>query len=129
MGFDVYFVNLAEVIQSDGSNYAACVNAASLAIIHAGIPIKDIVCACSAGFIKGKPIVDVNYIEESVSSTPIMTIAMLPKDNQILSMESSGKIHIDNLNDVMAAAIDGSKDVLYIMKQTILTHIQELKDN
>lgn len=118
-----------EVIQSDGSNYAACVNAASLALIHAGIPMKDIVCACSAGFINGKPIADVNYLEESVGTTPIMTIAMLPKDKQILSMESTGKLHVDHLNDVMAVAIEGCKDALYAMKKTILDHIRELKDN
>lgn len=122
-------LQLAEVIQSDGSNYAACVNAASLAIIHAGIPMKDIVCGCSAGFINGKPIVDVNYLEESVATTPIMTIAMLPKDKQILSMESTGKLHIDHLNDVMALAIEGCNDALFSMKKTILDHIRNLIEN
>ncbi|XP_015787502.1 exosome complex component RRP41 [Tetranychus urticae] len=121
---DIYL----EVVQSDGSDYAACINAASLAIIDAGIPIKDVVCACSAGFIDNQPITDINAVEESSNGTPILTIGMLPKDKQILSMESSGGIHLDNLNDVMDAAIEGCKSVLFIMKQTILNHIQELKD-
>ncbi|KAI7694057.1 Exosome complex component RRP41 [Sarcoptes scabiei] len=36
---DIYL----EVLQSDGSDFSACINAASLALIHAGIPMKDIV--------------------------------------------------------------------------------------
>jgi len=51
-----------------------------------------------------------------MGTTPILTIAMLPKDKQILSMESSGKIHLDNLNSVMETAINGCLDVLYVMK-------------
>jgi exosome complex component RRP41 len=115
-----------EVLQSDGSNYSACVNAATLAIIHAGIPIKDVVCASSAGFIKDNPIVDVNYVEESIGSVPILTIAILPKSKQILSMESSGRIHVTSVDKVMDAAMNGCEEVLQIMKASILSHINEL---
>jgi hypothetical protein len=37
-----------EVLQADGGNYCACVNAATLALIDAGIPLKDYVTACTA---------------------------------------------------------------------------------
>lgn len=32
-----------EVLQADGGNYCACVNAATLALIDAGIPLKVVV--------------------------------------------------------------------------------------
>ena len=35
---------------------SACINAATLAFIDAGIPMKDYVCACSASFIEQQPI-------------------------------------------------------------------------
>jgi exosome complex component RRP41 len=115
-----------EVLQSDGSNYSACVNAATLAIIHAGIPIKDVVCACSAGYINDIPIVDVSHLEEYIGSAPILTIAMLPKSKQILSMESSGRIHTSAIEKVMDAAMRGCEDVLQVMKESIFNHINEL---
>lgn len=34
----------------------AGINAASLAVLDAGIPMRDFVCACSAGFIDGTPL-------------------------------------------------------------------------
>lgn len=33
-----------------------CVNAATMALIDAGVPMKDFVCACSAGYIEDTPL-------------------------------------------------------------------------
>jgi exosome complex component RRP41 len=38
-----------EVLQADGGDYAVCVNAATLTLIDAGIPIRDVCCAVSCG--------------------------------------------------------------------------------
>ncbi len=37
-------------------DYSVCVNAATMALIDAGIPMKDYVCACSASYIEDTPI-------------------------------------------------------------------------
>lgn len=91
--------------------------------------MKGIVCASSAGLINEKPIADVNYLEESVGATPIMTIAMLPVDGQILSMESTGKLHVDYLNNVMDYAMAACKEILFYMKKAISEHIRESSQN
>jgi len=49
-----------EVLQADGGNYCACVNAATLALIDAGIPLKDYVTACTASLVLDTPLVDVS---------------------------------------------------------------------
>lgn len=36
---------------------SVCINAASLAVIDAGIPMKDYVCACTASYIEDSPFV------------------------------------------------------------------------
>ena len=38
-------------------NHAACINAVTMALIDAGVPMKDFVCACNAGFIDDTPLV------------------------------------------------------------------------
>ncbi|RWS00343.1 exosome complex component RRP41-like protein [Dinothrombium tinctorium] len=114
-----------QVLQSDGSNYSACINAATLAIINAGIPIKDIVCACSAGIINDTPMVDLSYIEESMGSNAMLTVALLPKEKQILSMESSGRIHLEAMDSLVDTAINGCMDVNNIMKGTVLNYVME----
>ena len=36
---------------------SVCINAATLAVIDAGIPMKDYVCACTASYIEDSPFV------------------------------------------------------------------------
>jgi len=64
-------VALLQVLQSDGGNYCASINAATLALIDAGIPMKDIVCACSASFMKETAVVDINHLEETHAGTEV----------------------------------------------------------
>jgi exosome complex component RRP41 len=118
---DIYL----EVLQSDGSNYAACVNAATLALIHAGICLKDVVCASSAGLIDKKTIVDVNYTEESISSSPVLTIALMPKTKEVLSMESTGRLAFDSLDPVMEAASQGCLQVYEVMRESVLLYVTD----
>ena len=116
-----------EVLQSDGSNYAACVNAATIALIHAGIAMKDVACASSAGLIDKRTIIDVNYTEESVSNTPVLTVVLLPKSREVLSMESTGRLGFDSLQSVMDAATDGCHKVYDVMRNSILQYVAESK--
>ena len=114
-----------EVLQSDGSNLSACVNAATLAIIHAGIPIKDFVVSCSASLIDDTPIVDVSHFEEASASLPIMTISMLAKSKQIVSMQSSGKIALESIEKLVDGTVTSCEEIHQICKSVILKYVSE----
>ena len=116
-----------EVLQSDGSNYAACINAATIALVHAGISLKDMVCASSAGLIDKSTIIDVNHMEETVSNTPVLTVALLPKSKEVLSMESTGRLGLESLQSVMDAATDGCLKVYEAMRDSVLQFVSESK--
>lgn len=49
---DIYL----HVIQSDGGVLPVSVNAASLALVDAGVAMSDLVVACSAGYLDGMPV-------------------------------------------------------------------------
>jgi len=48
------------VLSADGGTRCACINAITLALIDAGIPMKDMVVACAAGMVSETPILDLN---------------------------------------------------------------------
>jgi hypothetical protein len=52
-----------QVLQADGGVRAAAINAAVLAIADAGIPLRDTLAACTAGYLDGTPLLDLNYLE------------------------------------------------------------------
>ncbi|KAK9928516.1 hypothetical protein M0R45_025648 [Rubus argutus] len=54
-----------QVLQADGGTRSACINAATLALADAGIPMRDLVTSCSAGYLNSTPLLDLNYIEDT----------------------------------------------------------------
>lgn len=114
-----------EVLQSDGSNMSACINAATLALIHAGIPIKDFVVSCSATLIDENTLVDVSHFEESASNLPVLALSMLPKSKQIVSMESTGRVPLDLIEKIIDSAVSGCEEIHQICKTIVLNYITE----
>ncbi|KAM4029641.1 exosome complex component RRP41-like [Anomaloglossus baeobatrachus] len=118
---DIY----VQILQADGGNYCTCVNAATLAVIDAGIPMRDYVCASSAGFIEDTPLSDLSYVEESAGG-PHLSLALLPKSEQIALMEMNSRLHEDHLERVMDAASKACKDVYAVLETVVRDHLQEV---
>ncbi|XP_072364050.1 exosome complex component RRP41 [Scyliorhinus torazame] len=118
---DIY----VQILQADGGNYCACVNAATLAVIDAGIPMRDYVCACSTGFIEDSPLVDLSYIEESTGG-PQVALALLPKSQQIALLEMNSRLHEDHLEKVVDAAAKACGDVYAVLDRVVREHVQEV---
>lgn len=58
-------------------------NAATLALIDAGIPIKEYVIACSASLANGDvPLVDISHLEET-SGGSNLTVALMASSGQV----------------------------------------------
>lgn len=93
-----------------------------MAIIDAGIPIKDYICACSVSLIRDTPLIDINHLEES-SGAPYFTVALLPNYNEIVLLESASRIHIDNLDKMIDSAMLGCKDIYSILNKYIKTRV------
>lgn len=78
-----------EIIQADGSTRVTGINALSLALASAGIPMRDLVTACSVGKIDDTLIVDLNG-EEDNNSQADMAVAMLPTRNIVTLLQMDG---------------------------------------
>ncbi|KAJ7338274.1 hypothetical protein JRQ81_011029 [Phrynocephalus forsythii] len=114
-----------EILQADGGNYCASVNAATLAVIDAGIPMRDYVCACSAGFVEDTALADLNYVEEAAGG-PQLALALLPKSDQIALLEMNARLHEDHLERILEAASKACKDIYLVLDQVVREHLQEV---
>uniref|UniRef100_A0A1A7YLQ5 Exosome complex component RRP41 n=1 Tax=Iconisemion striatum TaxID=60296 RepID=A0A1A7YLQ5_9TELE len=117
---DIY----VKILQSDGGNYSVCVNAATLAVIDAGIPMRDYVCACTVGFVDETPLADLCYAEESggVSS---LALALLPRGGQIALVQMDARLHQDHLETLIEAATTACKGVSKVLDEVVRQHLQE----
>jgi exosome complex component RRP41 len=107
-----------QVIQSDGGLLHSCINATCLAMIDAGIPMKDYVVACSAGYCNDTCIIDVNYIEES-AQVPCLTSCFLPKSNTMTLLNLEYRLHLDHFEAVLQASQQGCIEMSAYMDSTI----------
>jgi len=121
---DIY----VQILQTDGGHLPAAINAATLAIINAGIPMKDFICACSAGYIDGKPVLDLNYIEGSAGG-PELPVAILPQSEKITMLQMDSKIAMDVFEDVLKLSVDGAKAIYELLKKEVEKYTLELLDS
>jgi len=128
-----------EILQTDGgSEICAAVNAATLALIDAGICLREYICACTASLTSdGVPLLDVSHLEE-VSGGPTLTIAALPRigdhEQSVSFVELSQKFYLKDLNKIFDCALHGCEKIRTILDEAIRsnaneTAISELTEN
>lgn len=119
---DVYI----EVLQADGANFAVSLNAATLALVDAGICLKEYVCACTASLSKDNtPLTDVSHLEE-VSGGPTLTVACLPTSDKIAFIDTSQRFHLSQLQVVVETAQEGCRQIQKIMDEAVKKHLTEI---
>ncbi|CAG8729422.1 21309_t:CDS:2, partial [Cetraspora pellucida] len=118
---DIYL----QILQFDGGTIQICINAATLALIDAGIPMQEYVCACSAGCHENHVLLDLNNAEE-MADTPELTVALLPKSGKFTLLQMDSRLHVDKLEPVMNLAALGCKDIYEILDETVREYVKDL---
>jgi exosome complex component RRP41 len=107
-----------EIIQADGSTRVTGINAASLALATAGIPMRDMVASCSVGKIDGKLVLDLNGIEDNNSDADV-AVAMLPTKGIITLLQMDGRVTKDELFKLLDKAEENCKKIHELQKNAI----------
>ncbi|XP_057854225.1 exosome complex component RRP41 homolog isoform X3 [Cryptomeria japonica] len=107
-----------QVLQADGGTRSACINAATLALADAGIPMCDLITSCAAGYLNSTPLLDMNYVEDSAGG-PDVTVGLMAKMEKVTLLQMDAKLPLDIFESVMQLAIEGCK--------AIVRYIQELQ--
>jgi exosome complex component RRP41 len=94
------------IIQDDGGILSAAINAVTLALIDAGVPVYDFVVSLTVAWISDMAFLDTGRLESSVRF-PVLEIAIFPRTRQIVSMNLAARISPDAVKQLMALAIDG----------------------
>ena len=116
------------VLSQDGSLLAACLNAATLALVDAGIPISNYVAACTAGSTSSygdneesaDPLLDLNGQEEQ--ELPFLTVATLGggEDVSVLVMET--RVQMERVESMLAVGVDGCAQVKGMLDRIVKGH-------
>ncbi|KAI0509085.1 ribosomal protein S5 domain 2-like protein [Xylaria bambusicola] len=113
------------VLSQDGSLLAALINAATLALVDAGVPMTDYLVACTAGSTSthsagdegADPLVDLNTQEEQ--ELPFLTLGTLGATDKIAVLVCETRVQVSRLEGMMASAADACKGVRNFLDQVV----------
>ncbi len=103
---DIYI----QILQSDGGTRAAGITAASVAVANAGIHMKDMVYAVSAGRIDEHIVLDVNMIEDNYSDAD-MPVAVAHRNKDILLMQMDGGFTKEQFKQAIEMIFDAGEKI------------------
>lgn len=107
-----------EVISADGGTRTAAINAASLALADAGIPMRDLVAAVAVGKVSGCLVLDVDQVEDNYGEADI-PIAMAPSLNMVTLLQLNGVLTPQEFSQALNLAFKGVNEVYRLQKETL----------
>ncbi|KAJ8481137.1 hypothetical protein ONZ45_g15409 [Pleurotus djamor] len=106
-----------QVLQQDGGLLQACINATTLALINAGIPLLDFVCAVSGGVHSTSPMLDLTLLEEN--DLPNVTVAVMPKTGKATLVTMETRLHVDRFEEIFKLACSAGTTLHKEMKDAV----------
>lgn len=110
------------IVQADAGTRCAAINAASMALAHAGIPMKNIVSSIAAGKMDKTVVLDLDKYEDSEfeegeGSTDIpMTFT---PNGKLTHIQVDGKIDHKQLKQAMNLAKEATKEIYELQKEAL----------
>jgi len=113
------------IIQADEGTRTAAINAASVALADAGIPMRDLVTSVAAGKIGNDYMLDLEYKEEEVTAADI-PIAYMPRTKKITLLQMDGDMTVKETEQTIQTAIKGC-EMIYEMQKKALKERWDIK--
>lgn len=110
-----------DIIQANASTRCAGINAAAMALAHAGIPMKNMVSSVSIGKLDKQLVVDVSKHEEDWEEGEGATdipITLTP-DGELTHIQLDGKITSEQLKEAIELAREATKKIYEIQKKAL----------
>lgn len=122
---DIY----VQVLQDDGGALVAAINAASLALVNAGVAMSDFVVACSVGYVDNTFVVDVNSLE-SAADRPELTLALLSHTGKVSTCQLNSKLpDVSLFEEAIEFASAGARQIFQVLEYEVRDYSLNLLDS
>lgn len=115
-----------EIIQADGSTRVTGINAASLALADAGVPMKDLVVALSGGKIDNTIIIDLCGKEDNFSEADI-PMAFMPRKKNITLLQMDGRLTPEEVKTIVKNVLKAGEKVYEKQKKILRKKYEEIE--
>lgn len=116
------------IIQADAGTRTAGINAASLALAHAGIPMKNLVCSVAIGKLDKDVVVDLDKSEEDFEGGEGPTdfpIARIANTDEFTLLQLDGKIQPEKIKEALRISDDVIQQIYEVQKKALKEVIEK----
>ncbi|MFH1711238.1 MAG: exosome complex exonuclease Rrp41 [Nanoarchaeota archaeon] len=110
------------ILQANASTRCAGINAAALALAHAGIPMKELICSVSVGKLDKTLVVDVikeeEDYEEGEGATDI-AMSFTSNSGKLTQLQLDGNISAKELQEAVEIGKKACKEIYELQKKTL----------
>lgn len=106
-----------EVLQADAGTRTAAINASSIALADAGIPMKGLVTSCAFGKVDGQIVLDLNKEEDNYGEADF-PVAMT-QDGEITLLQMDGHLTPEEIKKGLELVKKGCKEILEIQQSVL----------
>ena len=110
------------ILQADAGTRTAGINAASMALAHAGLPMKDLICSVAIGKQDTAVVVDLTKEEEDFHEGEGATdfpLAKIANSDQFTLVQLDGNISTELIPTVMKMANDACAEIYEVQKKAL----------
>ena len=109
-----------EILQADAGTRTAAINAASLALADAGIPMRGLISSCAVGKVDDTLILDLNKDEDNYGQAD-MPIAM-STDGKITLLQMDGHLTQEEFKKGLEMAQQGCREIYELQRKALIDH-------
>ena len=106
-----------EVLQADAGTRTAAINASSVALADAGIPMKGLITSCAFGKVDGQIVLDLNKEEDNYGEADF-PVAMT-QDGEITLLQMDGHLTPEEIKKGLELVKKGCKEILEIQQAVL----------
>lgn len=106
-----------EVLQADAGTRTAAINASSVALADAGIPMKGLITSCAFGKVDGQIVLDLNKEEDNYGEADF-PVAMT-QDGEITLIQMDGHLTPEEIKKGLELVKKGCKEILEIQQAVL----------
>jgi exosome complex component RRP41 len=122
---DIY----VQILQNDGGDLVAAINAASIALVNAGIPMSDFVIACTVGYVDKQFVLDLSAVEIGADG-PELTLAVLAHSGKLASFQLESRMpNVTILQQALEHGTAGCQQIFDVLDHEVKTHSLRLLDS
>ncbi len=110
-----------EILDSNAGTRVAALTAASLALVDAGVPMRDLVAATGVGKAGGHAVLDLNKEEEDAPDAIDIALGVLPRTEEIVLLQMDGMLTKKEWAEIIELGIKGCKEI-HSMQKDALKH-------